>query len=117
MVFEKKKHNTVHAIQVKVTIIYDNIFKNKFSGILALDFKKAFDTVNHEILLKKFEHYGIRGNCNNLMRNYLSNRTQRVFYNNKLSSYNRLSNDSFSFRVALFTIRRSILSSNPYYRQ
>ena len=85
MVFEKK-HNTVHAIQDIVTNVYYNISKNNFSCILALDLKKAFDTVTNETLLKKLEHYGIPGNCNNLIRNYLSNRTQRVCDNNKLSS-------------------------------
>ena len=48
----RKKHNTVHAIQDIVTNIYDNISKINFSSILALDSQKAYDTVNHKILLK-----------------------------------------------------------------
>ena len=40
--------------------------------------EKAFDTVNHTILLEKLDYYGIRGICNGLFRHYLSNRPQKV---------------------------------------
>ena len=51
-----------------------------------LDFPKAFDTVNHDILLYKLCHYGVRDNALDWFRNYLSGRRQFVTYNGVSSS-------------------------------
>ena len=58
------------------------IDKGNFVLTLFIDLKKAFDTVNHIILLKKLEHYGIRGHCNDFFASYLSDRKQFVHCNN-----------------------------------
>ena len=50
-----------------------------------MDFQKVFDTVNHEILLKKLHHYGIRGITNEWFKSYLNDRTQKTKVNGSIS--------------------------------
>ena len=47
-------------------------------GGIFCDLQKAFDSVNHEILLLKLTFYGIKGNFFNLIKTYLENRFQKV---------------------------------------
>ena len=50
---------------------FDNINNNLYTGLLFFDLQKAFDTVSHEILLSKLDHYGIRGSAHTLMQSFL----------------------------------------------
>jgi len=82
----RKKHSTEHCVSLLVDKICKAMDKgNNFVGIF-LDLSKAFDTVNHNILLKKLEHYGIRGNILQWIKHYLTNRKQFVEYNGYKSS-------------------------------
>ena len=84
----RQKHSTTHAL-IEIT---ENIRKaldtGKFACGIFIDLQKAFDTVNHNILIDKLKHYGIRGIANNWFQSYLSNRTQFVliqgFHSEKL---------------------------------
>ena len=60
--------------------------KNNFVGGLFCDISKAFDCVNHELLLAKLNCYGISGTSNKLIHSYLSEQYQRVEITNNLHS-------------------------------
>ena len=68
----------------KVTKAID---KSEFCLGIFIDLSKAFDTLNHDVLLKKLEMYGIRGIPNTLIKSYLQDRQQYVVYNNSESNY------------------------------
>ena len=68
-----------------------NIDNGKLNSVVFLDIRKAFDTVNHEILLQKLECYGIRGNELIFFQSYLENRIQACSVNGHLSSFKSIS--------------------------
>ena len=51
----------MHAVTDVLTLVYNNIHEKNYSGLISLDIPKAFDAVDHNILIAKLEHYGIRG--------------------------------------------------------
>ena len=67
----RKKHSTFMAILELTNKIFDSFEKNEFTIGIFIDLKKAFDTVNHSILLDKLNFYGIRGTPFNWMHRYL----------------------------------------------
>jgi len=87
----RKNHSTETAIIELVTKLTDAIDKNKFTAGIFLDLSKAFDTVNHLIIITKLQHYGIRGVALKWFKNYLTNRNQVVKFNNTVSSREKIS--------------------------
>jgi hypothetical protein len=82
--FQRNK-STEHAISSIYTNITNALSNKQSSYCIFLDFAKAFDTVNHKILLEKLQHYGVRGKSLALFESYLSNRAQAVEVNGKMS--------------------------------
>ena len=62
-----------------------NIDSGNVNAVVFLDLKKAFDTVDHDILLSKLNLYDIRGAENNWFKSYLNGRNQKCFVNGCLS--------------------------------
>ena len=74
----RSKHSTLHAVISITDKIQKAIDQGYYSCGIFLDLSKAFDTVNHQILLDKLEYYGIRGLAKQWFESYLMNRMQFV---------------------------------------
>ena len=72
----RKGYSTEMVITDLSDTLKQSIDEGYYTCCIFLELSKAFDTVNHKILLKKLQTYGIRGNKHNLLANYLSNRSQ-----------------------------------------
>ena len=82
----RKNHSTAYALIQLYDKLSDAIDQGKVTLGLFIDLSKAFDTVNHDILLAKLEFYGVRGCALQWFKSYLSCRTQFVQYNGYNSS-------------------------------
>jgi hypothetical protein len=87
----KENKGTENAIFNLIARILDSLNKKMQVYGIFCDLQKAFDCVNHEILLNKLKFYGIKGNQYDLYNSYLSNRKQRTIIlhgtnNNKVNS-------------------------------
>ena len=87
----RKNLSTADALLSFTEFQYDVLDAEEFSVNVLVDFTKAFDTVNHQILLNKLDRYGVRGLPLALLKSYLSNRTQLVKVGHHCSSVRTLS--------------------------
>ena len=81
----RKGHSTVHAIQHSVNIIDEAHKAHKHVIGIFIDLSKAFDTLDHKILMDKLSNCGIRGVAHNLLSSYLSGRKQCTSFQGETS--------------------------------
>ena len=77
----RQKYSTVHALISLTENIRKNLDEGNIGCGIFVDLQKAFNTVEHDILLSKLEHYSICGLANDWFKSYLSNRKQYVSIN------------------------------------
>ena len=87
----RPKHSTNDAITELITDITENLEDKTNTITTFLDLSKAFDTIDHNILLNKLEHYGLRGKSQKWFKSYLTNRKQYVKINNHKSNTQNVS--------------------------
>ena len=81
----RAKHSTESALILMVDSWLKALNAGKLIGTVMVDFRKAFDLVDHQILLRKLQSYKCSDICLSWFKSYLSNRTQRVALNNEMS--------------------------------
>lgn len=78
----RENHSTIMAVLELINKTIDSLDSKESVIAIFLDLSKAFDTINHKILLSKLAYYGVRGVGYEWMESYLSNRYQYVNYDN-----------------------------------
>jgi len=86
----RSNHDTSMAVIDMVDKISSAMDSSQFSIGVFVDLSKAFDTLNHKLLLTKLNHYGIRGIALDWFKSYLTNRYQYVEYNGVKSNRRRI---------------------------
>ena len=86
----RKGFNTQHALIALIEKWKSTLDKHGFAGAILMDLSKAFDTLNHDLLLAKLHAYGFDKKALLLVKSYLTNRWQRTKINTSFSSWSEL---------------------------
>ena len=87
----KKLHSTLTCLLNVIDPWFKNSDEGKINLSIFLDLKKAFDTVDHKILLSKLREYGAEGSSNSWFTSYLTNREQSIISTDPLPAKAALS--------------------------
>ena len=86
----RANHSTTTTLLDVQDFILNNMNNGRATGVIFLDLKKAFDCVNHSLLIDKLSEIGIKGKKLDWFRSYLSNRTQAVKIDSTLSDFKNI---------------------------
>ena len=82
----RKGYSVQHALITLLEQWRISLDNNGFGGAIRMDLSKAFDTLNHDLVIAKLHSYGFSMKALKLINSYLSNRWQRTKVNNSFSS-------------------------------
>ena len=86
----RKGYNTQYALLLMIEKWKKIVDAGGFAGTVLMDLSKAFDTINHELLIAKLKAYGFGNSAVRLILDYLTNRWQRVKINTETSTWEAL---------------------------
>ena len=86
----RKGYNSQYALLSMIEKWKQYLDKNGHAGAVLMDLSKAFDTINHELLIAKLGAYGFNNNALKIIFNYLSDRRQRTKINTSFSTWSEL---------------------------
>ena len=86
----RSKKSTEHALLNLIYEVESMKKRNEKYAIMLLDFSKAFDLIDHDILYRKLDHFGFSKEARALVESYLKNRVMRVLCNGKSSNYKNI---------------------------
>ena len=84
-------HSCEHALLTAQNNLLSALNRKEVAILLLIDFSKAFDMIDHEILLRKLNHYGVRSKALDWFKSYLTDRCQYVSVNDSKSPIGKLS--------------------------
>ena len=82
----RKGHSSNTCLMESTNFIYKNKDQNKYTALVSLDLSKAFDSIDHQLLLDKMSNLGMSVQSINWIKSYLSNRRQRTRFSEFTSS-------------------------------
>ena len=74
----RKCNSTDHAVLLLIQYVHDILYCGEIPASIYLDIKKAFDSISHDILMHKLDHYNIKGPAKFLIVSYIKDRSQYV---------------------------------------
>ena len=86
----RKNHNAQYSLLKMIENWKKQLDNSEKVGVIFMDLSKAFDSINHSLLLAKLKVYGFSNQALNLLQSYLFNRFQRSIINGSFSSWNEV---------------------------